>query len=93
MNFAKAPFHPSDHLTIETRYSQHPSTDPPKIPVTVEQAKAITQAVTVGVWNNNSKSECIALLQKYYSPNPRAYPPDGVETHGIEEVRRPQIVP
>ena len=61
--------------------------------MSIEQAKAITQAATVDVWNNNSKSERIALMEKYCSPNLRSYPPDGVGTHDIEEVRRLLIVP
>ena len=56
------------------------------MPVTVSQAHAITQAVTVDVWNNPSKSERIKLLEQFCSPQIKAYAPDGSETTGPEEV-------
>lgn len=58
-----------------------------KMPVTVAQAQAIMQAVTVDVWNNTSKTERTKLLEQYCSPTIKAYAPDGSETTGIEEVR------
>ena len=58
-----------------------------KMSVTVAQAHAIMQAVTVDVWNNTSKTERIKLLEQYCSPAMEAYAPDGSETSGIEEVR------
>ena len=57
-----------------------------KMSVTVAQAHAIMQAVTVDVWNNTSKTERIKLLEQYCSPAMKAYAPDGSETTGIEEV-------
>ena len=57
------------------------------MPVTVAQAQAIMQAVTVDVWNNTSKTERAKLLEQYCSPTIKAYAPDGSETTGIEEVR------
>jgi len=57
------------------------------MPVTVAQAHAITQAVTIDIWNNPSKTERIKLLEKYCSPTIKSYAPDGSETTGIEEVR------
>jgi hypothetical protein len=57
------------------------------MPVTFEQAKAITQAITFDVWNNSSKPERIALMEKYCSPQVAAYAPDGSKTVGIEDVR------
>ena len=59
------------------------------MPVTLEQAKAITQAITFDVWNNSSKPERIALMGTYCSPQVEAYAPDGSKTVGIEDVRRP----
>lgn len=55
--------------------------------VTVAQAQAIMQAVTVDVWNHPSKTERIKLLEQYCSPIIKAYAPDGSETTKIEEVR------
>ena len=56
------------------------------MPVTVEQAHAIMQAVTVDVWNQESKKDRIKLLEKFCSPQMKAYAPDGSETTGCEEV-------
>jgi len=56
------------------------------MPVTMEQAHAIMQAVTVDVWNQHSKTERIKLLETYCSPQIKAYAPDGSETTGCEEV-------
>lgn len=58
------------------------------MPVTIEQAKVITRAITFDVWNNVSKPERISLMQKHCSPKVEAYAPDGSKTVGIEEVRR-----
>jgi len=60
-----------------------------KMSVTVAQAHAITQAVTVDVWNNPSKTERTKLLEQYCSPTIKAYAPDGSETTGIAEVLPP----
>src|ERR1700712_1967949 len=54
--------------------------------VTVEQAHAIMQAVTVDVWNQRFKIERIKLLETYCSPQMKAYAPDGSETTGFEDV-------
>lgn len=55
--------------------------------VSLQQAKAIMQAVTVDIWNNPEKSERLALMEKYCSKQMKAYAPDGSETTGYEEVR------
>ena len=57
------------------------------MPVTLEQAKVITQAITFDVWNNASKPERIALMEKFCSPKVEAYAPDGSKTVGVEDVR------
>jgi hypothetical protein len=54
---------------------------------TVPQAHGITQAVTVDVWNNASRTERIKILEQYCSPTMEAYAPDGSKTTGPEEVR------
>ena len=55
--------------------------------VTVAQAHAITQAVSIDVWKNPSKTERTKLLGQYCSLTIKAYAPDGSEATGIEEVR------
>lgn len=56
------------------------------MPPTLSQAHAIMGAVTVDVWNQESKTERINLLQTYCSAEMKAYAPDGSETTGFEEV-------
>lgn len=58
------------------------------MPVTLEQASAIMQAVTIDVWNNESKSERLKLMEKYCAHDMKAYAPDGNETIGYEDVRQ-----
>jgi len=56
------------------------------MPVTLKEAEEIMQAVTIDVWNNDSKTERLKLMKKYCSPQMKAYAPDGSETVGYEEV-------
>lgn len=63
------------------------------MPITLEQAKATTQAITFDVWNNVSRAERMAMLEKFCSPKVEAYAPDGSKTVGIEDVRcRPLFI-
>lgn len=56
------------------------------MPVTLEQARAIMQAVTIDIWNNPSKSERLALMEQHCARDLKAYAPDGNETIGHEQV-------
>lgn len=55
--------------------------------INVEQAKAVMQAATIDIWNAASQPERRKLMEKYFSPNIKAYAPDGSETVGYDAVR------
>lgn len=56
------------------------------MPLTVEDAKPIMQAATIDIWNAASQPERRKLMEKYFSPEIKAYAPDGSETVGYDAV-------
>ena len=58
--------------------------------LTVDEAKAIVQATTFDYWNIESQPERRKVAEKYFSPQVKAYPPDGPLAVGYDAVGCPQ---